>query len=172
MRIRAKRSALFGALAAAVLIAAIAAATGGGTTEAKAAPAAQEVAGSITLAGWTSGGSTEGVLLRQVLANFRKKYPRIRVTYTALDPYQQNMLAQFAARRPPDVFYVDSNDFPDWAKVLAQLNPLHHLDMLVRDCVIYGWDGWVDWARLGALLAFGLAMWRLAIYAMTRKLVD
>ena len=125
MRIRARRSYLFGALVAAIVIAAVAAAAGGGTTEAKAAPAAKEVTGSITLAGWTSGGSTEGVLLRQVLANFRKKYPRIRVTYTALDPYQQNMLAQFAARRPPDVFYVDSNDFPDWAKqgLLEDLGP-------------------------------------------------
>ena len=24
------------------------------------------------------------------------------------------MLAKFAARKPPDVFYVDSNVFPDW----------------------------------------------------------
>jgi multiple sugar transport system substrate-binding protein len=125
MRSRARRSALFGALAASLLIAVVAAAAGRGTTEAKAAPAAQEVTGSITLAGWTSGGSTEGVLLKQVLANFKKKYPRIRVTYTALDPYQQNMLAQFAARKPPDVFYVDSNDFPDWAKqgLLEPLGP-------------------------------------------------
>jgi multiple sugar transport system substrate-binding protein len=80
------------------------------------ATAAPEVSGSITLAGWTSGGSTEGVLLKQVLAGFAKKFPKIKVTYTALDPYQQNMLAKFAARKPPDVFYVDSNDFPDWAK--------------------------------------------------------
>ena len=92
---------------------------------AQAAPAAQEVTGSIRLAGWTSGGSTEGVLLKQVLAGFAKKYPKIKVTYTALDPYQQNMLAQFAARKPPDVFYVDSNDFPDWAKqgLLEPLGP-------------------------------------------------
>ena len=27
-------------------------------------------------------------------------------------------------------------------------------------------------ARLGALVAFGLLMWRIAIHAMTRKLVD
>ena len=81
--------------------------------------------GSIRLAGWTSGGSTEGVLLKQVLAGFAKKYPKIKVSYTALDPYQQNMLAQFAARKPPDVFYVDSNDFPDWAKqgLLEPLGP-------------------------------------------------
>ena len=34
------------------------------------------------------------------------------------------MLAQFAARKPPDVFYVDSNVAPDWIKqgVLEPLN--------------------------------------------------
>ena len=62
--------------------------------------------------------------------------------------------------------------FPDWARALAQLNPLHHCVVLVRDAVIYGWDGWIDIARLGALVVFGLLMWRLAIYAMTRKLID
>jgi multiple sugar transport system substrate-binding protein len=89
---------------------------GGGGSSATAAPKAHELTGSITLAGWTSGGSTEGQLLRQMLAGFKRKYPKINVTYQTLDPYQQNMLAQFAARKPPDVFYVDSNDFPDWVK--------------------------------------------------------
>jgi len=83
---------------------------------ATAAPGAKGVSGNITLAGWTSGGSTEGALLKQMLAGFKRKYPKINVTYQTLDPYQQNMLAQFAARKPPDVFYVDSNDFPDWQK--------------------------------------------------------
>jgi lipooligosaccharide transport system permease protein len=64
------------------------------------------------------------------------------------------------------------DELPRWAQVLAQLNPLHHLVVLIRDCVIYGWDGWVDFVRLGALVAFGLLMWRIAIYAMTRKLID
>jgi lipooligosaccharide transport system permease protein len=64
------------------------------------------------------------------------------------------------------------DEFPEWARVLAQLNPLHHLVVLIRDCVIYGWNGWVDVARVGVLVAFGLAMWRIAILAMTRKLVD
>ncbi|MGH3115656.1 MAG: ABC transporter permease [Gaiellales bacterium] len=62
--------------------------------------------------------------------------------------------------------------FPEWAKVLAQLNPLHHLVELVRDAVIAGWDGWIDVARLGVLVAFGFLMWRVAIHAMTRKLID
>ncbi len=64
------------------------------------------------------------------------------------------------------------DEFPQWAQVLAQLNPLHHLVQLIRDSVIYGWDGWIDVARLGAITFFGLSMWRIAIVAMTRKLVD
>jgi lipooligosaccharide transport system permease protein len=64
------------------------------------------------------------------------------------------------------------DEFPDWARVLAQLNPLHQLVELVRNAVVYGWDGWVDVARLGALIGFGLVMWRIAIIGMTRKLID
>jgi lipooligosaccharide transport system permease protein len=63
------------------------------------------------------------------------------------------------------------SDFPTWAKVLAQINPLHHLVMLIRDCVILGWAP-EDFARLAVLIVFGFAMWRIAIYAMTRKLID
>jgi lipooligosaccharide transport system permease protein len=64
------------------------------------------------------------------------------------------------------------DEFPDWARALAQLNPLHHLVVLIRNAVIYGWDGWTDVARLGVLIGFGILMWRIAIIAMTRKLVD
>ncbi|HEV2903319.1 MAG TPA: ABC transporter permease [Gaiellaceae bacterium] len=64
------------------------------------------------------------------------------------------------------------NEFPEWARALAQLNPLHHLVVLIRNAVIYGWNGWTDVARLGALIGFGILMWRVAIIAMTRKLVD
>jgi lipooligosaccharide transport system permease protein len=63
------------------------------------------------------------------------------------------------------------DNFPEWAKVLAQINPLHHLVELVRHAV-FGWDGWTDFVRLAVLVVFGLAMWRIAIVAMTRKLVD
>jgi lipooligosaccharide transport system permease protein len=63
------------------------------------------------------------------------------------------------------------DQLPDWAQFLANLNPLHHCVELVRDAA-FGWDGWEDIARLGALLVFGLITWRVAIYAMTRKLVD
>ncbi|HXH89577.1 MAG TPA: ABC transporter permease [Gaiellaceae bacterium] len=60
---------------------------------------------------------------------------------------------------------------PDWARVLANLNPLHHCVELVRHAA-FGWEGWTDFARLGFLVAFGLILWRIAIHAMTRKLID
>jgi lipooligosaccharide transport system permease protein len=60
---------------------------------------------------------------------------------------------------------------PEWAQVLAQFNPLYHCVQLVRDAV-FGWDGLVDLYHLGALVVFGLAIWRLAIFGMTRKLID
>ncbi len=42
---------------------------------------------------------------------------------TILNPYPEQMLAKFAARKPPDVFYVDSNVFPDW-QTQGLLEPL------------------------------------------------
>ena len=60
---------------------------------------------------------------------------------------------------------------PKWAQVLGEVNPLHHCVQLVRDAV-FGFAGWVDLARYGALVLFGFAMWRLAIHAMERKLID
>ena len=63
------------------------------------------------------------------------------------------------------------DEFPRWARVLASLNPLHHTVELVRHAV-FGWEGWEDPARVGVLLLFGLALWRVAVRAMTRKLVD
>jgi len=60
---------------------------------------------------------------------------------------------------------------PTWAQTLAQLNPLYHCVELVRHAV-FGFEGWADLGHVGALVAFGLIMWRIAIYAMERKLVD
>jgi len=37
---------------------------------------------------------------------------------------------------------------------------------------VFGWAGWKDPARVLALVVFGLIMWRIAIHAMTRKLID
>jgi lipooligosaccharide transport system permease protein len=63
------------------------------------------------------------------------------------------------------------DNFPEWAQVLAQFNPLHQTVVLVRHAV-FGYEGWEDLARVGMLVAFGLILWRVAIHAMVRKLVD
>jgi lipooligosaccharide transport system permease protein len=42
---------------------------------------------------------------------------------------------------------------------------------LVRHSV-FGFEGREDLARVGGLVVFGLTMWRIAIHAMTRKLID
>ena len=60
---------------------------------------------------------------------------------------------------------------PQWAQVLANLNPLYQCVELVR-AAVFGFESWADLARLGVLVAFGLVMWRIAIHAMTGKLVD
>jgi lipooligosaccharide transport system permease protein len=60
---------------------------------------------------------------------------------------------------------------PDWARLLAQFNPLYHCVELVRGAV-FGFDGWIDVYHLGALVLFGLVMWRLAIRYMAKKLID
>jgi lipooligosaccharide transport system permease protein len=63
------------------------------------------------------------------------------------------------------------DQLPEWAQVLAHLNPLYHCVQLVRHAA-FGWEGWSDLASVGALVAFGLVLWRIAIHAMTRKLID
>jgi lipooligosaccharide transport system permease protein len=63
------------------------------------------------------------------------------------------------------------DQLPEWAQTLGELNPLHQCVELVRHAV-FGFEGWTDLLRLGSLVVFGLLMWRLAIRAMTRKLVD
>jgi lipooligosaccharide transport system permease protein len=61
--------------------------------------------------------------------------------------------------------------FPEWAQVLAAFNPLHQTVVLVREAV-FGFEGWEDLARVGYLVLFGFAVWRIAIFAMERKLID
>jgi lipooligosaccharide transport system permease protein len=63
------------------------------------------------------------------------------------------------------------SQLPEVLQWLANLNPLYHTVQLVRHAA-FGWEGWTDLASVGALLLFGLVMWRIAIHAMTRKLVD
>jgi lipooligosaccharide transport system permease protein len=59
---------------------------------------------------------------------------------------------------------------PDWVQVLGNFNPLHHTVELVRHAA-FGWEGWADVGHLGALVLFALILWRLAIRAMTRRLI-
>ena len=63
------------------------------------------------------------------------------------------------------------SQLPRWAQILGELNPLHQCVQLVRD-VVFGLYGWDDLLRVVALVAFGLVMWRIAIHAMERKLID
>jgi lipooligosaccharide transport system permease protein len=63
------------------------------------------------------------------------------------------------------------DQLPDWARALAQVNPLYHCVELVRHAV-FGWEGWIDLLHYGVLIAFGLLTWRLAVNRMTRRLVD
>jgi lipooligosaccharide transport system permease protein len=66
-------------------------------------------------------------------------------------------------------FFPISN-LPEWAQVLANLNPLYHCVQLVRDAV-FGLDGDDLW-HVSFLVVFALVMWRLAINRMERKLID
>jgi multiple sugar transport system substrate-binding protein len=76
-------------------------------------PQAVTASGTVTLNGW-SVGKTEEDLLQQVIRSFEKKYPKIDVKYDALPNYDQAMLAKFSARKPPDVFYLNSEKAPTW----------------------------------------------------------
>ena len=60
---------------------------------------------------------------------------------------------------------------PDWARVVAQINPLYHLVQLVRHAV-FGFEPGADAIHLAVIVAFGLLTWRLAIHWMTKRLID
>jgi len=62
-------------------------------------------------------------------------------------------------------------NLPEWMQWLAAVNPLHQCVVLVRSAAFQAY-GWHDLLRVLYLIAFGLVMWRLAITAMTRKLID
>jgi lipooligosaccharide transport system permease protein len=58
---------------------------------------------------------------------------------------------------------------PQWARILANVNPLYHCVQLVRDAV-FGFV-WLDLWHLGFMIAFGLVAWRLAILRMEKRLI-
>jgi lipooligosaccharide transport system permease protein len=72
------------------------------------------------------------------------------------------------------LFLVAGTFFPlrqHWAKVLGNFNPLHHCVELVRHAA-FGFQGWTDIGHVAAIVLFGVLMWRIAIFAMARKLID
>jgi lipooligosaccharide transport system permease protein len=60
---------------------------------------------------------------------------------------------------------------PRWAQIAGQFNPLYHCVQLVRHAA-FGWDGWADLGHVAVIVLFGLIVWRIAIFAMERKLVN
>jgi lipooligosaccharide transport system permease protein len=62
------------------------------------------------------------------------------------------------------------SELPEWAQIAGNFNPLHHCVELVRHAA-FGWEAW-DPGRVAVLIGFGFVNWRIAIRAMTRKLVD
>jgi lipooligosaccharide transport system permease protein len=59
---------------------------------------------------------------------------------------------------------------PEWARILANVNPLYHCVQLVREA-IFGL-GWIDLYHLGFMVAFGLVAWRCAIWRMEKRLIN
>ena len=82
----------------------------------------------VTLSGW-SAGADEDNLLKQVVANFMKTHPSIKVDYSVINgDYTTAMTSRFAAHNPPDVFYVDSSLASTW----AQQGVLQPLDKFIQ----------------------------------------
>jgi multiple sugar transport system substrate-binding protein len=100
-------------LASAVATAVLAAGSQGKTDRAAAPSLATAASGTVTLSGWSVGKSEED-LVNQIIRAFEKKYPKIKVKYDAIPNYDQAMLAKFSARKPPDVFYLNSEKAPTW----------------------------------------------------------
>jgi lipooligosaccharide transport system permease protein len=63
------------------------------------------------------------------------------------------------------------SSLPPGVRTVAQFNPLYHCVQLVRDAS-FDQLGLVDLYHAGFLLVFALAMWRLAISQLGRRLID
>jgi lipooligosaccharide transport system permease protein len=62
-------------------------------------------------------------------------------------------------------------ELPQWAQVLGNFNPLFHCVQLVRHAA-FGWEGIADLGHLAVLIGFAIAMWRLAIWRLEKRLID
>ncbi len=120
-RPRARWLSLAATLAGLVLVAGVSASIAGARTDNSKAPQAAKVT-TVTLTGWASS-PTETAALKKTIAAFERANKNYKVQYAPISgDYDAAMLARFAARRPPDVFYVDSLDVPDYLPALQSLN--------------------------------------------------
>jgi lipooligosaccharide transport system permease protein len=62
------------------------------------------------------------------------------------------------------------DQLPEGFQAAAQVNPLHHLVELVRGAA-FGFE-WTALIRDAVLIAFAVALWRLAVSRMTKRLID
>lgn len=113
-------------LIATVATAATLAMLAGATTTASAAQAptaSKTPSGTVKLWGW--GSPVEQALMKKIIAGFQKANPKIKVDYRVIEgDFTAAMTAAFAAKNPPDVFYVDSPISQDWMKQ-GLLEPLN-----------------------------------------------
>ena len=94
----------------AIGVCALLAAVVAGTTQGK--PSGQTAPrGTVSLFGW-SVGRVEEQLVRSVVRAFERRHRSINVNYDSSPNYDQTMLARFSARRPPTVFYLNSEKAP------------------------------------------------------------
>ena len=101
---------MFPALLTVVLVASVLAAGSQAMTDRAKAPKVT----TVTLNGWQVS-PAEQTKLDKVVADFERTHKSIKVNYQAVTgDYQAQELAKFAARKPPDVLYVDVADIRDW----------------------------------------------------------
>jgi multiple sugar transport system substrate-binding protein len=101
---------IFPALLAVAVVASVLAAGSQAKTDRAAAPKVT----TVTLNGWQVS-PAEQTKLDKVVADFERTHKAIKVNYQAVTgDYQAQELAKFAARKPPDVLYVDVADIRDW----------------------------------------------------------
>ncbi len=66
--------------------------------------------------------------------------------------------------------YFPLDGLPTWARTMGYCNPLYHCVQLVRHAS-FGWHAQADLVHVAVLVAFGLVMWRLAIWRSTARLI-
>jgi len=62
-------------------------------------------------------------------------------------------------------------ELPEWAQVLANLNPLYHTVELVRHAA-FGFQLPADLWHIAFLIGFAILTWRVAVWRMTLRLID